>query len=185
MLGGYTGFVKSTSAKATGPWHNPITTGNGYIAKGHIEPSLFQDTDGKVYFVGDDGNGCLLKDDMSGCADATHKNFTGQATKGDEGGSMFKAFNAYYFDVTPGRANTADGKYSSWVSEGSAVFGTYSKRYEAVADAGHSNYFRDKLCRWWVTMFGNDSKAPLFNKPAIVPVEFDTNHHVRVDFRPR
>jgi hypothetical protein len=63
--------------------------------------------------------------------------------------------------------------------------GPYSKLYEAVPHGGHNNYFKDKKCRWWSTMFGNHDNAPIDNEPAIVPVEFDSDHNLRVDFDPR
>lgn len=138
-----------------------------------------------MYWIDKDGGGAKMLPDLSGLAEPLRRNLSGQATSGDEGAFMFKAFGQYYFDVTPGRANVPDGKYSSWVMSSASIWGTYSPRYEAVPDGGHNNYFRDKSCKMWSTMFGNDVKAPVYNLPAIVPVEFDSNHRVRVDFDPR
>ncbi|MDP9152337.1 MAG: family 43 glycosylhydrolase, partial [Myxococcota bacterium] len=184
MPSAYEGMLKSTTGKVTGPYRNAIG-GSGSIAKGHIDPDLFLDTDGAVYWIDKDGGGAKMLPDLSGLAEPLRRNISGQATPGDEGAFLFKAFGQYYFDVTVGRASTPDGKYSSWLMSSGSIWGSYAPRYEAVPDGGHNNYFRDKNCKMWSTMFGNDTKAPVYNLPAIVPVEFDSSHRVRVDFDPR
>jgi hypothetical protein len=135
-----------------------------------------------------------MNSDLSGLASAvvpdiatTGGNPNGNDTSAAEGGFMFKAFNTYYFDVTTLGALEIDNRYSSWIATTSnnPLSGPYTKMYEAVPNGGHNNYFKDKKCRWWSTMFGDHSNAPVDNQPTIVPVEFDSAHNLRVDFDPR
>ena len=63
---GGTGVLKSTSGKAEGPYvdikpDGPLT--------GEIDASLFDDDDGKVYFVWQNGKIARMKDDMTGLAE--------------------------------------------------------------------------------------------------------------------
>jgi uncharacterized membrane protein YgcG len=192
MPGGATGILKSTSGKPTGPYRNALPAG-GFIAR-HIDPDLFQDTDGTVYYLDGNGNMAAMKPDLSGLAGALVSqvaiaggNPNGNDTSSGEGVFMFKAFNTYYLDVTTLGALEIDNRYSSWVAmtPNNPLMGPYTKIYEAVPNGGHNNYFKDKKCRWWSTMFGDHNNAPVNNQPAIVPVEFDSAHNLRVDFDPR
>lgn len=191
MPGGAAGILKSTTGKPTGPFRNALPVG-GFIARS-IDPDLFQDTDGTVYYLDSSGNMAPMKPDLSGLAGAltlqiatAGGNPNGNDTSSAEGGFMFKAFNTY-FDVTTLGALEIANRYSSWIATtpNNPMMGPYSKMYEAVPNAGHNNYFKDKKCRWWSTMFGDHNNAPVNNQPAIVPVEFDSAHDIRVDFDPR
>ena len=192
MPGGATGILKSMTGKPTGPYRNALPA-DGFIAR-RIDASLFQDSDGTVYYLDSSGNMAPMNPDLSGLSGAvvpdiatTGGNPNGNDTSAAEGGFMFKAFNTYYFDVTTLGALEIANRYSSWIATtpNNPLEGPYTQMYEAVPNAGHNNYFKDKKCRWWSTMFGDHGNAPVDNEPALVPVEFDSDHKVRVDFDPR
>ena len=173
MPGGGTGILKSASGKITGPYHS-ITS--RYIAKGHIDPTLFQDDNGSIYYL-DKGHVALMKSDLSGLAEPLRP--TGVS---EEGVEMLKRNGIYYLA-------SADfsglGYYNSEVQQATNIYGPYTGAYEAVPWAGHGNYFQDGQGQWWCTMFGDNTAAPVFNQPAIVPVKFGPDNHIRVDLNPR
>src|SRR5258708_25524709 len=104
---------------------------------------------------------------------------------------MIRPLHNYYGDVTLQVTLEINSRYSAWLGKtpnNPPTMGPYSKINEAVPLAGHNNFFKDKTCRWWSTMFGDHNVpqgAPFNNEPGIVPVEFDSDHNIRVDFDPR
>jgi xylan 1,4-beta-xylosidase len=174
MPGGGTGILKSSSGKVTGPYH--IENAAAPIAHGHIDPSLFQDTDGTVYYL-DKRDVAKMKSDMSGLAEPLVK--TGVI---DEGVEMIKHNGIYMLAAAhfPGL-----GYYNSEVQNATSIYGPYTGAYEAVPWAGHGNYFIDAKGQLWCTMFGDNTSAPVYNQPALVPAKFSPDNRIRVDLNPR
>ena len=186
-------ILKSTSGKAEGPYaHAYADPSKPFI--GGIDPTLFQDDDGKVYFTWSGaGRIALMKEDMSGFAtapqevqllnpdhDLTHHSAKcgprGTNDLGHEGAVLFKANGKYY----RGAADEYEGRYSTCLSVSDSIFGPYAMRHESVPCGGGTNFFKDKKGNWWSAFFGNDSQSPWREKPGLVQIEFDESGKVKV-----
>lgn len=186
-------ILKSATGKATGPYVKATTITDKPFVNG-IDPTLFQDDDGKVYFTYAGGNRiALMKDDLSDIAepyhaivlenpdhDPTHHaarcEKRGMNDFGTEGAVLFKANGKYYL----GAADDYQGRYSSCVGVADNIFGPYRNRQETVPCGGGTGFFKDKNGNWWCTYFGNDSQSPWREKPGIVRVEFAPDGKISV-----
>jgi len=185
-----TGLLESKTKKPEGPYVS-VNTPDAPLTRG-IDASLFQDDDGKVYFLYGDGRIAAMKDDMSGlenkpqllqCAipdnDIEHHHpsrpCTDMSHVGFEGVYLFKANGRYYLSC----AERYYERYHCMTAEATNIMGPYSARYVSVPYAGHNTFFQDGRGNWWSTMFGNDADAPVQKQAAIVPIEFDKDGHIR------
>lgn len=161
-----TGILKSTTGKPEGPYvdikkDGPLTA--------EIDASLFQDDDGKVYFVYQNGKIARMKDDMSGLAEEPKLLKPANAPQvGFEGAFIFKANGRYYLSC----ADFTDGRYHCYVASSKNLMGPYGNRYLAIPHGGHNMFFKDVKGSWWSTFFGNDGDAPFTEKPGLLRVEF-------------
>ena len=57
------------------------------------------------------------------------------------------------------------------MASASNLYGPYGASYLAIPHGGHNNLFEDKNGQWWSTFFGNDSGSPIYQQPAILPIE--------------
>jgi len=186
------GLLKSVSGKAVGPYvdmHPNERLGD------EIDASLFEDTDGKVYFLWHSGKIAQMKPDMSGFADPYRwlrttksdpdpKHHSGLCQLifgknsfdhvGYEGMFIFKANGRYYLDCS----EMIDGRYSCMVAESRSIYGPYEERYEAIPHGGHNTFFQDERGSWWSTYFGSDATAEWSERPGILPIHFDKHGHV-------
>ena len=183
------GLLRSTSGKPEGPYVDvqPLER-----LGDEIDASLFEDTDGTVWFVWHSGKIAPMKPDMTGLAepymwlktsvpDPAPNHHSELCAKifgpgsynhvGYEGAFLFKRNGLYYL----AGAETIDGRYHCMVATSPTIKGPYSARYVAVRDAGHATFFQDTRGRWWSTFFGNNPPAPQIETPGIVPIEFDTD----------
>jgi xylan 1,4-beta-xylosidase len=185
-------ILKSTSGKPTGPYIHAFSAEKS-IANG-IDPTIFEDDDGKVYFTyGSATRIARLKDDLSGfeeqfrpviLSDPDHtpdhhaSKCVGRGSNdlGTEGAELFKANGVYYL----GAADTYDGRYSTCVAMSENVYGPYHSRHESVPCAGGTGFFQDHGGGWWTSFFGNDSQAPFREKPAIVKIDFASDGKIIV-----
>jgi beta-xylosidase len=176
MPPGNRGILRSTTGKPEGPYVNALA--NDGFFKGDIDATLFEDTDGNVYFTcGGAGHIWLMNDDLSATVGEAHsiafeKPADGSWNHGSvaqEGASLFKRDGIYYL----GGAGFYKGRYSSVVAMSTNVFGPYKNWEEAVPCGGGTDYFQDKEGNWWDAYFGNDNQSPFREKPAIVKVDFD------------
>lgn len=192
MAPGNLGILKSTSGKPEGPYVGALAEDKPL--SGGIDATLFEDTDGKVYFTyGNPSKIALMKEDMSGLAepfrslkleDPDHdpKHHAEKCIKrgspdiGHEGASLFKANGKYYL----GAADDWEGRYSSVVAIADNVYGPYRMRHEAVPTGGGTNYFKDKNGDWWCALFGNDSQSNWREKPGIVKIEFAADGKIKI-----
>ena len=174
--GGGTGLLRSSSGKAEGPYADvkpdgPITS--------EIDASLFQDDDGKVYFVFQDGKIARMKDDMTGLAEQPRRlkpaNFK---HVGFEGAFLTKMNGRY--TLVCAEFNQRDGvsTYDCMAASADSLYGPYGDRYLALATAGHNMLFRDKQGQWWATYFGNDAQSPWRERPGVLPIQLDASGRV-------
>jgi len=181
MAPGGIALLKSSTGKPEGPYVSALAEDKPL--NGSIDPTLFCDDDGKVYFTYGGGSKIAqLKDDLSGLAQPIHTvSLVGPDTIGSaiagrpagrigrEGATLFKANGVYYL----GAADWPNGRYSSMVAQSDSVYGPYRLLHEAVPCGGGTGYFRDNERRYWCTFFGNDSQAPWREKPGMLQVDFD------------
>jgi xylan 1,4-beta-xylosidase len=187
-------ILKSTSGKAEGPYVHAFSPEKPIINA--IDPTLFEDTDGKVYFTSSSATHIVqLKDDLSGYADSEGPhNITladpdhtpshhadrcagrGSNDLGTEGAVLFKANGIYYL----GAADTYEGRYSTCLAMSDNIYGPYHTRHESVPCGGGTGFFQDHAGGWWSSFFGNDNQSPFREKPAIVKVDFAPDGRVIV-----
>ncbi|MFT3753113.1 MAG: family 43 glycosylhydrolase [Paludibacter sp.] len=178
------GILKSSTGKPEGPYVNAFAT-PGSIVNG-IDPTLFEDTDGKVYFTyGAAKQIAQLKDDLSGFLtpfrdvvfnqpdhDKTHHaakcEKRGMNDLGHEGAVLFKRNGKYYL----GAADDYEGRYSSCVAVSDSLYGPYKMRHETIACAGGTGFFKDKNGDWWTSYFGNDTQSHFREKIGFVRISF-------------
>jgi hypothetical protein len=177
-------ILKSTTGKPEGPYihafspEKPIVNG--------IDPTLFEDTDGSVYFTYSSATHIVrLKDDLSGLAEDFHNIVLadpdhtpshhaercvgrGMNDLGTEGAVLFKANGRYYL----GAADSYEGRYSTCLAMSDNIYGPYHTRHEPVPCGGGTGFFQDHAGGWWSSFFGNDTQTPFREKPAIVKVDF-------------
>jgi len=184
-------ILKSSTGRPEGPYVNPVP-GGGMLRPG-IDPTLFEDDDGKVYFAnGAGGVISLMKDDLSGFAvtksvallnpDHNPAHHAAKVVQrgmngfGHEGAVLFKANGKYYH----GAVDNYEGRYSSCVAIADNIWGPYDKWHETVPCGGGTGFFEDKQGRWWCTFFGNDNAAPWREMPGIVRIQFAPDGKISV-----
>lgn len=186
-------ILKSSTGKPEGPYIKATAITDRPFTNG-IDPTLFQDDDGKVYFTYAGANRiALMKDDMSDIAEPYHPVVLqnpdhdpahhaarcagrGMNDFGTEGAILFKANGRYYI----GAADDYEGRYSSCVAVSDSIFGPYHNRQETVPCGGGTGFFKDTHGNWWCSYFGNDSQSPWREKPGIVKVDFDQQGKISV-----
>ncbi|MFH5182483.1 family 43 glycosylhydrolase [Paenibacillus sp. TAB 01] len=168
------GLLKSVSGRAEGPYVDIISS-NEPVSP-HIDASLFQDDDGEVYFLCDNGKIARMNEDMT-TLEEDLRLLTPACGKhvGFEGTFLFKARGRYHLSG----ADFVDGDYHCFVSSSEHIYGPYSERYLAVPHGGHNMFFQDKTGQWWSTFFGNNTNAPFQERPGILRVEFDEQLRIR------
>jgi len=194
-------ILKSTTGKPEGPYvhatdpQKPLLGGIGPIpASFLIDPTLFEDEDGKVYFTQGPGNFIVkMKDDMSGFAEDPHpvtllqpdtipQHHINNCSRnlyndlGFEGTTLFKRNGTYYLGVT----DKFEGRYSMMIATSKTIYGPYTGRYEAVPCNGGTNFFMSKNGDWFTCFFGDDSQAPWREKPGIIKIEFDKTGKINI-----
>ena len=161
---GGTGLLKSVSGKPEGPYKD--VKSDGPITD-QIDASLFQDDDGKVYFVWQNGMIAPMKDDMSGLAGDPKLLTPANAPQvGFEGAFIFKADGKYHLCC----ADFINGDYHCMSATSDSLMGPYGDRYCAVPHGGHNMFFRDFDGNWWSTIFGSDPSAPIHEQAGLVRV---------------
>ena len=183
------GLLKSTSGKPGGPYRDVQVSGPLGMDD---DASLFQDTDGQVYFLFDGYKIARMKPDMSGLAEAPRDVTFTQPPGWGEGIYMVKVHGKYIFinsgtaAIDPRQKEPPPGQTTydcfSAVSSGS-IYGPYAPRYRAIPHDGHNNLFQDKKGRWWATYFGSDPWAPFAvggsGRASVMPVTIAADGNVR------
>jgi beta-xylosidase len=186
-------ILKSTTGKPEGPYVN-ITGNDTKPLFKEIDGSLFEDTDGSVYFVGHNHYIAKMKSDMSGLAEEikTLKETPYSPEPYIEGAFIFKHDKKYHLVQAIWSHKLLDGKYTYCpakesdktrfsydcvISTANDVHGPYSQRYTALTGGGHNNLFEDKNGQWWATIFFNPrgmqaKKFKVTCRPGIVPMKY-------------
>lgn len=153
-------ILKSTTGKPEGPYvhatdpDRPIVGGIGPTKDSFlIDPTLFEDDDGKVYFTY--GPACVIarmKDDMSGFAEPLREVHLADRTEdpltrrdaindlGFEGATLCKANGKYYL----GSTDKVHGRYSMCLAISDNIYGPYRMRHESVPCAGGTVFLRPR-----------------------------------------
>lgn len=191
-------ILKSTTGKPEGPYvhatnpNKPLLGGIGPIpASFLIDPSLFEDTDGKVYFVqGPADKIYRLKDDLSDFdgepiqvelidndTNPNHRRDTIKTNQlGFEGATLFKRNGIYYL----GSTDKYEKRYSMCLAMSKNIRGPYTLRHESVPCNGGTKFFKAKNGDWFTCFFGDDANAPWREKPGIIKIDFDKEGKVKV-----
>ena len=172
---GITYLFKSTTGKAEGPYVN-VTSGK--FVKG-IDGYIFEDDDGKVYFLWGGGQLGELNADRSGfVSKPVRLKTTEQHHVGYEGNALAKINGSYVLTGAEwhGPLRTM-GTYDMMYGVSDTLLGPYTKASIGVPHAGHGTVFQDKSGHWWTSMFGNDITAPFRMHFGLVPIEI-SNHMV-------
>ena len=158
-------LLQSESGEPTGPWRAttdvPLTH--------YIDPCLFEDDDGSLYIVWQDGNLALLNDrlDALRCVDRPWQQHSDpEPTK--EGACLFKHDGRYHLGFSIS-AHKHDGRYTFRhsghgtpdvptayqfvVASAESIHGPYGRRYTALVNGGHGCPFCDRDGRWWACAF--------------------------------
>jgi len=174
------GLLKSTTGKPEGPYESVWKERPLVHA---IDLALFGDDDGKVYLIWADGQIAQLNDDLTAFAEKPWKLKPRDADRiGFEGTFVFKANGRYYItgaEFVPGPNGEVDRTYDCFAASAENLRGPYGDKFLAIPHAGHNSFFQDRDGRWWATFFGNDSRAPIRERPAILPIEFTEDGRFR------
>ncbi|MGN0188470.1 MAG: family 43 glycosylhydrolase, partial [Candidatus Cryptobacteroides sp.] len=155
--GGRGSFIlKSTTGRPEGPYENIDGNTESAIFP-NIDGSLFEDTDGTVYFVGHNHYIARMKPDMSGLAEEVRLL---EETPYDpepyiEGAFIFKYDGKYHLVQAIWAHRTVEGdtyvekegltdkstrySYDCVIATADSVYGPYGKRYTAIVGGGHNN----------------------------------------------
>ena len=194
--GGKGSFIlRSTTGKPEGPYENIEGNEDKPIFK-QIDGSLFEDTDGTVYFVGHNHYIARMKPDMGGFAEELRKLKETEYTPEPyiEGAIIFKHDGKYHLVQAIWSHRTSEGdtyvekkgvtnkktrySYDCVIATSDNVYGPYGKRYNAITGGGHNNLFQDKDGNWWATMFFNPRGAQAAEyevtcRPGLIPMKYE------------
>ena len=171
------GLLKSKTGKAEGPYvdvkpDGPFTD--------QIDASLFEDDDGKVYWLYANGKIARMKDDMTDLAEKPRLLKPANAKDvGHEGAFLIKHNGKYVLLCAALNHRSGTLTYDCMVAVSDNVYGPYGNRYLAIPHAGHNMLFKDRDGHWMSTFFGHDSKAIFRERPGVLPVEFDAEGRLR------
>jgi hypothetical protein len=182
-------ILKSSTGKPEGPYvhatnpDKPLVGGIGPLPGSFlIDPTLFEDDDGAVYFTYGPANRIArMKDDLSDLAeplrpvvleDPPHDPATHHREPvgiGYEGATIFKREGKYYL----GSTDHYYGRYSMCLAVSDSIYGPYKMRHESVPCNGGCNFFKARDGHWYSAFFGPDYRSPWREKPGIVRIKFD------------
>lgn len=174
-IGIQTGLLKSTSGKVEGPYKDVV---EGPIVKG-IDGSLFEDTNGKVYFLHDNCWIAQMNEAMNGFTEPFRqlKTSSGKLV-GFEGSGILKIKSDYYLFAAEGTEDMGKNSYDLTISKSKNIYGPYSERWVALRHGGHGTLFFDKLGKLWTTMFGTDDLSNVYITPTLVRMTLETGGKV-------
>lgn len=195
--GGKGSFIlKSTTRKVEGPYVN-IDGNKDKAIFLKIDGSLFEDTDGTVYFVGHNHYIAKMKPDMSGFAEElkTIKETNYSPEPYIEGACIMKHDGKYhliqaiwshrlengtdtYIEIPGKTNNNTRYSYDCVIATSDNIYGPYNERYNAITGGGHNNLFQDKAGNWWATMFFNPRGAQAAEykitcRPGLIPLKYE------------
>jgi len=165
---GGTGLLKSTSGNPEGPYVDIKTDGP---LTSDIDASLFEDDDGKVYFIYQNGRIARMNDEMTGLAEAPrHLAPSNAGQVGFEGAFITKTGSTYLLVCAEFNYDSGSSTYDCMVASSTNIYGPYGDRYLSIRHGGHNMFFKDQAGAWWSTFFGNDDTAPFKERPALLRI---------------
>ncbi len=183
-------LLKSQTGQPAGPYVDV-----GQITIGGGDPSLFEDDDGKVYFLFDGGWMARMKDDLTGLAErprllqpqpastlprgynaAFDPNEQSDHPRqvGQRGAFLFKAHGRYYLTAADDCTRTGFSVNDTFIAYADNIYGPYSHRHYMVGHGGGVTVFQDTEGDWWTTFYGADDRAAFRDRPSIVPLKWIT-----------
>jgi len=180
-MNGYgTGLLVSESGEARGPYKDL-----GKITRFGAEASMFEDTDGEVYWVWDEGWIARMNDELNGLAEEprllTIKPAVGGGSWpqriGTGGAFLFRAPNPGMEDgeyhligtETLGRMGPVPVR-DTYIASAQSIYGPYQRRDVLVPHGGQSTVFQGPDGSYFATFNGSDPWAAVRDRPAIVPL---------------
>jgi len=171
------GLLRSTTGKAEGPYTDVKTDGP---VTGDIDASLFQDDDGKVYFLHQNGLIARMNDKMTGLAEEPHLlKPANHEDVGFEGTFLTKYQGKYVLICAEFNNRNGNSTYDCMAAVADKLNGPYSDRYLAIPHGGHNMIFKTREGKWMSTFFGSDPVAAIREKPGLLPISFSNDGHFR------
>lgn len=199
-------ILRSKTGKPEGPYEN-IDGNSKKAIFPKIDGSLFEDSDGTVYFVGHNHYIAKMKSDMSGLAEDFKKlkETSYNPEPYIEGAFIFKYDGKYHLVQAVWAHRTSQGdtyvekkgitsketrySYDCVISSSDNIYGPYGERYTAIIGGGHNNLFQDKNGNWWATCFWNPrgemaNEFEITCRPGVIPMtyengKFKPNHNFK------
>mgnify|MGYP005833965165 CR=1 FL=1 len=177
-----TGLLKSTTGKAEGPYEvwGQIHGGVNCITTTGADPSLFQDDDGKVYWLWSPAWIARMTDDLSAlaetprllqCAPGQEPNGT-DILVGRRGPVLFKANGIYHLCAADLMLRLGIQVEDTLVATSKNLFGPYSKRLMMIPHGGQTTVFQDAEGNYHATVCGHDRYAAVRDQAGIVRLEW-------------
>ncbi len=170
---GGTGLLKSTTGLPEGPYLDVKTDGP---LTSQIDASLFEDDDGKVYFVWQNGKIWEMNEQMDGFVGSSQLLQPANHTEVGFEGAFLTKINGRYTLLCA--EFNSPGSYDCMIAHADNIWGPYGNRYMAVPHAGHNVLFTSREGKLFSTMFGNNTRAPIRERPAFLPVQLDDNGYI-------
>ncbi|MFP4581133.1 MAG: family 43 glycosylhydrolase [Candidatus Sumerlaeia bacterium] len=180
-MNGYgSGLLQSEKGKAEGPYRDL-----GKIARFGGDPSMFEDTDGTVYWVWGEGWIAKMKEDLTGLAEEPRLMKIRPEQEGGSWPLRIGTGGAYVFKVEV--PEWEDGPYhlvgyeyiarmgpelccDTFIASAESVYGPYKRRDLLVPHGGQSVVFQGSDNQYYATFSGMDEWAAFRDKPGIVPL---------------
>lgn len=173
-----TGLLRSKSGKPEGPYQDL-----GLITKRGRDASLFVDDDGAVYWVFGGGWIARMNETLTALAEPPRliqpvdgrEGLTpgGQILQVGTGGAfLFKKDGTYHLVAAGIHGRLGVPCYDTFVATAKSLEGPWSRRKLAIPHGGQVTMFEGPEGQWYATFSGEDSRALLRERPAIVPVDW-------------
>ncbi len=167
-----TALLKSTTGRAEGPYQL-----HAYVTSLGDDPSIFQDDDGKVYWLWSPAWIAEMTEDMTGLAGSPRlltcvprSPMGDDVLLGDGDPFLFKADGSYYLTMADARERLGINTYDTMVGRSENLFGPYTRREIMVPHGGPTTVFRDPEGTWQATFCGRDRYAAFRDTTGLVPL---------------
>lgn len=172
-----------TTTNPAGEWSEPIR-----LPFGGIDPSLFFDEDGKVYYTGTDEGVFICEVNIETGEAIGEKVYAWNGTGGNnpEGPHLYKINGYYYLLIAEGGTELG---HMTTIARAKEVYGPYESCPHnpiltnrgvnlPIKAIGHADLFTDANDNWWVVCLGNRPLSYPFRhnlgrETMLVPVEWE------------
>lgn len=180
-MNGYgTGLLVSETGEAIGPYRDL-----GKITRVGSTPSMFEDEDGSVYWVWDEGWIAKMNEELDGLAEEPRLMTLDPATEGGSWPLRIGTHGAFLFrKASPG---WSEGSYQlvgteiigrmgpvpvhdTYIATAESIYGPYSRKDVLVPHGGQVTIFEGPDDQLFSTFSGSDPWAAVRDRPAIVPL---------------